>query len=269
MDGAKNRSFGGTAKSDRMPVIFVGHGSPENALGQNEYNSAWAALGKRLPRPRAILCISAHWVIRNGTAVTAGDRPKTIHDFYGFPQELYALEYPAPGSPGDAEYVRQAVRSTKVNLDYEWGLDHGTWSVLLYMYPEADIPVLQLSLNYNHPLELFYSIGKDLASLRDQGFLVMGSGNLVHNLMVLRYGGSPYPWAEEFDRTVKECISSGDHTSLIRLTDIPYASTAHPSTEHYLPLLPVLGAAGSDTPSFFNESIAMGSVSMRGVVFGL
>jgi 4,5-DOPA dioxygenase extradiol len=251
----------------RMPVIFIGHGSPENALGTNEFNTNWKRLGSSIPRPRLILCISAHWVIQEGTAVTAMKRPKTIHDFYGFPPELYALHYDAPGSAEGAELIRKIVKSIPVNPDYEWGLDHGTWSVLLHMYPEADIPVIQLSLNYNHPLPLHFRIGEELSSLREEGVLIIGSGNLVHNLMMLQRNGEPYPWALDFDRTVKDRILKRDYGSLVSLSALGDVDLAHPSTEHYLPLLYVLGAAGTDTPHFFNETFFGRSVSMRSIVF--
>ena len=252
----------------RMPVVFVGHGSPENAGAVNGFTRAWAQLGRDLPRPRLILSISAHWVIHEGTAVTAIRRPKTIHDFYGFPDELYAIGYDAPGSPEDADLIRKVIRSVRVDPDEEWGLDHGTWSVLTHMYPAADIPVVQLSLNYNHPLPLQYRIGQELSVLRDQGVLILGSGNLVHNLQKLRFGEEPYPWAAGFDRIAKELIVARDHEPLVHFTGLPDARLAHPSVEHYLPLLYVLGAAGTDTPRFFNEEFFAGSISMRGIVFG-
>jgi len=251
-----------------MPVIFAGHGSPENALGSNEYNSEWRKLGKELPRPSLILCISAHWVIHEGTAVTSMSLPRTIHDFYGFPDELYAVRYAAPGSPAGAMLVRDAVRSMQVEADYEWGLDHGAWSVLSNTYPEADIPVIQLSMNYNHPPGLHFRIGQELRPLRDRGVLILGSGNLVHNLMMLRPGAGLYSWAEDFDLTVKTLIERGDYPVLVEYSNLRYADIAHPSPEHYLPLLYTLGAAGGDTPRFFSEKIFAGSVSMRGIVFG-
>jgi len=251
-----------------MPVIFAGHGSPENALGSNEYSLEWKKLGRELPRPSLILCISAHWVIHEGTAVTAMRTPRTIHDFYGFPDELYAVRYPASGSPEGAVLVRDAVRSTEVEGDYEWGLDHGTWSVLSHMYPEADIPVIQLSLNYHHPPGLHFRIGQDLRPLRHRGVLILGSGNLVHNLMMLRPGAGPYPWAEDFDLTVKMLVERGDYPALVSYPDLRNAGIAHPTPEHYLPLLYTLGAAGNDAPRFFSEKIFAGSVSMRGIVFG-
>ena len=251
-----------------MPVIFVGHGSPENALAANAYTLEWKKIGKEIPRPALILCVSAHWVIHEGTAVTAMSRPRTIHDFYGFPDELYAVRYDAPGSPEGAILVQDAVKSTAVETDYEWGLDHGTWSVLTHMYPDADIPVIQLSLNYHHSPGLHFRIAQELQSLRERGVLIIGSGNLVHNLAMLRTGATPYPWATEFDLTVKNLIELRDYPALVSYTSLKNAGMAHPSAEHYLPLLYALGAAGEDRPYFFSETIFAGSVSMRGVFFG-
>ncbi len=252
----------------RMPVLFVGHGSPENALGPNEYNRNWKRLGEVLPKPTLILCISAHWVVDEGTAVTAMAQPGTIHDFYGFPPELYRIQYPAPGSPEGAALVQSAVRSGPVTPDTGWGLDHGTWSVLRHMYPGADIPVVQLSLNYRQPTALQYRMGTELASLRDRGVLIIGSGNCVHNLMMLRSDGKIWPWATQFDLFVRDRITEGDHQSLVRYDSYANARSAHPSSEHFLPLLYALGAAGTDPPRFFNEGMFAGSVSMRSVLFG-
>jgi len=254
--------------SGRMPVVFAGHGSPENALGNNPFSTSWKHLGMMIPKPSLILSISAHWVIQEGIAVTATDHPRTIHDFYGFPPELYRIEYPAPGSSEGAKLVQNLVRSTGIALDYEWGLDHGTWSVLRHMYPAADIPVIQLSLNYNQPLSLLFRMGKELSPLREQGVLILGSGNLVHNLMLLTMHGKPYPWAVEFDTMVKNALIARDYDALIDYTRYPISALAHPTSEHYLPLLCIIGAAGDDRPAFFNETIFAGSVSMRGVVFG-
>jgi len=253
----------------RMPVLFIGHGSPEFTLGTNEFNTVWKKLGREIPKPSAILCISAHWVIQEGLAITAMKVPKTIHDFYGFPEELYEIEYSAPGSPEFASRVQNLVQSVAVDLDYEWGLDHGTWSVLRHMYPDASIPVVQLSLNYNQPPDLHFRIGQELKKLRDHGVLIIGSGNLVHNLMMLRMGAHPYPWAVEFDEMVKQGIAKGDFDMVVRYVRSPVAHMAHPTNEHLLPLLYVLGAAGDDSPRFFTESIFAGSVSMRSVAFGL
>lgn len=255
--------------SGSMPVVFIGHGSPENALGNNPFSSSWKHLGMMIPKPSLILSISAHWVIQEGVAVTATDHPRTIHDFYGFLPELYRIEYPAPGSLEGAKLVQDLVRSTGIALDYEWGLDHGTWSVLRHMYPSADIPVIQLSLNYNQPLSLLFGMGKELSPLRERGVLILGSGNLVHNLMLLTMHAKPYPWAVEFDTMVKNNLVSRDYDALIDYTRYPLSSLAHPTSEHYLPLLCIIGAAGDDRPEFFNETIFAGSVSMRGVVFGL
>jgi 4,5-DOPA dioxygenase extradiol len=252
-----------------LPVIFVGHGSPENALGTNEYNQNWKRLGHELPRPKLILSISAHWVIHEGTAVTAMDRPRTIHDFYGFPEELYGVEYGAPGSPTGAELIQNVVRSVPVHADHEWGLDHGTWSVLTHMFPDADIPVVQFSLNYHHPPELHYEIGRQLRELRRRGVLIIGSGNLVHNLMMIRFGEKSYAWAIKFDEFVRNCIRKNDYEALVHYENQDTARLAHPTSEHYLPLLYVLGAAGNDSHQFFNEEIFAGSISMRSVVFGL
>lgn len=253
----------------RMPVAFIGHGSPENALENNPFTTRWKRLGEMIPEPALILSISAHWVIQEGTAVTAITHPRTIHDFYGFPDELYRIEYPAPGSLEGAKLVQNLVRSSSIGLDYEWGLDHGTWSVLRHMYPAADIPVVQLSLNYNQPLSILFRIGEELSLLRDRGVLILGSGNLVHNLMMLNMNAKPYPWAVEFDDIVKNNLTTGDYDSLIDYTKYHISSLAHPTSEHYLPLICVIGAAGDDRPRFFNEAIFAGSVSMRSVVFGL
>jgi 4,5-DOPA dioxygenase extradiol len=252
----------------RMPVLFIGHGSPENALGLNGYNGNWKRLGEILPKPALILCISAHWAINKGTAVTAMAKPRTIHDFYGFPPELYRIRYPAPGSPEGAAMVRSVIGSESVYPDNEWGLDHGTWSVLCHIYPEADVPVIQLSLNYEHPATLHYQRGKELAQLRDRGVLIIGSGNCVHNLMMLRSDGKTWPWATQFDAFVRDRIKAGDHESLVRYESFATARSAHPSSEHYLPLLYALGACGNDPFRFFNEGMFAGSVSMRSVIFG-
>jgi 4,5-DOPA dioxygenase extradiol len=252
-----------------MPVVFIGHGSPENALENNPFSTAWQHLATMIPKPSLILSISAHWVIQEGTAVTATRHPRTIHDFFGFPDELYRIEYPAPGSPDWPKVVQNLVRSTSIGLDYDWGLDHGTWSVCRHMYPEADIPVIQLSLNYNQPLSLLFRTGEELRPLRDRGVLILGSGNLVHNLMMMSMRAKPYPWALEFDDIAKNNLAARDYDSLIRYTKYPVSSLAHPTSEHFLPLIGAIGAAGDDPPSFFNETIFAGSVSMRCVVFGM
>jgi 4,5-DOPA dioxygenase extradiol len=268
-DMRRGKEEPGVPAHSRMPVVFIGHGSPENALGNNLFNAAWKQLAKSIPKPVLIISISAHWVIQEGTAVTATGHPRAIHDFYGFPEELYRIEYPAPGSPEGAKMIQSLVKSINIDLDYEWGLDHGSWTVLRHMYPEADIPVLQISLNYNQPVSSLFTIGKELSPLRDRGVLILGSGNLVHNLMKFSMRANPYPWAVEFDEIVKNKLLIRDYDSLIGYTRFPVSSKAHPTSEHFLPLLCVIGAAGNDQPSFFNETIFAGSVSMRCVVFGL
>ena len=198
-----------------MPALFVGHGSPMNAIEDNAWRRAWAAAARAIPRPKAVLCVSAHWETA-GVAVSASGRPETIHDFYGFPDELFAVEYPAPGDPALCETVAALVKSAPVALDPDRGLDHGAWSVLCAMYPDADVPVVQLSLATRRPAAFHYALGRELAPLRDQGILVLGSGNIVHNLGVIdfrRRGG--YDWAVRFDRAVRERILARDHAALV------------------------------------------------------
>lgn len=250
-----------------MPVIFAGHGSPMNAIEDNEYSRGWRALSASLPRPRGILCVSAHWETR-GLGVTAMQSPRTIYDFYGFPDELYARAYPAPGDPALAQEVRRLIKSGDTQLDLSWGLDHGTWSVLCQMYPQADIPVLQLSLDRNRDAAYHYRVGQELAALREQGILILGSGNIVHNLRLIQWNDTAYDWALEFDKQAADWIEAGDHTSLVEYDKAGRAAAlAINSAEHYLPLLYVLGAGGKKgQASFSNERVSMGSMSMRCVV---
>ena len=252
----------------KMPVLFIGHGSPMNIIEDNEFTRNWRKLAAQIPTPKAILCISAHW-LQEGTAETAMEKPRTIHDFYGFPPELYKVKYPASGSLSYATMIKNSIKTVSVSLDKEWGLDHGTWSVLKQMYPQADIPVLQLSLDYQLPLEKIFQIGKELSALRAKGVLIIGSGNLVHNLMRFHPNTKPYPWAVDFDNFVKSNLESGKYTQLINYNKHPTAALAHPTNDHYLPLLYVIGAAGKEKPQFFNEKIVYGSISMRCVVFGM
>jgi 4,5-DOPA dioxygenase extradiol len=251
----------------RMPVIFIGHGSPENALEENEFTRGWKDLARSLPRPAAILSVSAHW-LTEGTAVTAMAHPRTIHDFYGFPEPLYQINYPAAGSPDEAARIIKTVAGAKVHSDQEWGLDHGTWSVLVNMYPRADIPVLQLSLDYHLAPARQYRIGRELRTLRDEGILILGSGNLVHNLMAIDFRAAPYDWALEFDAFVERSLAARDDDALIQYARQKSARLAHPTSDHYLPLLYVLGATESETPRQFNQGFFAGSVSMRCAVFG-
>lgn len=252
-----------------MPVVFVGHGSPMNAIEDNEFSRAWAGAAAALPRPAAILCISAHWLTA-GVFVTGMGEPRTIHDFYGFPRELYEVRYPAPGSPELARRVQQSVVSAGVEIDELWGLDHGCWSVLRRMYPEADVPVVQVSLNRRQEGDWHYRLGQGLRLLRDEGVLIVGSGNLVHNLGMIEWGGGAFDWAERFDRLAAGLIVSGEHATLVDYRRLGAdADLSIPTNEHYLPLICALGATLPGEPvRFFAEKVTLGSISMRSVVIG-
>ncbi len=253
----------------KMPVIFVGHGSPMNAIEDNIFNSGWKQLGGELVKPKAILCISAHWVT-DSTRITAMQFPKTIHDFYGFTDELYSREYHCPGAPELAKLTTELTTVTKSELDYKWGLDHGAWSVLLPMYPNADVPVYQLSLNQNMTPKQHYELGKELVSLRNQGVLIIGSGNIVHNLRMMNSRNEVYDWANEFDTHVKSAIDKADHQSIIGYESLGVMSKySVPTSEHFLPLLYVMSLVGEgESIEYFNEGFDYGSISMRSVVFG-
>lgn len=254
-----------------MPVVFVGHGNPMNALLDNAYSRGWAALTAQLPRPRAVLCVSAHWYLP-GTAVTAMAAPRTIHDFGGFPRELFAVRYDAPGDPAFAREL-QHLAPVRVELDERRGLDHGTWSVLRHMYPAADIPVVQLSIDETQPPEFHYDLGAALRPLRESGVFIVGSGNVVHNLHAYAWGrqpAEPFDWALRFEARVRELLMQGEHAPL---TD--YASMGRdallsiPTPEHYLPLLYVLGASEpGEAVDFPVEGIDGGSVSMLSIRLG-
>jgi len=255
-----------------MPAIFLGHGNPMNALQTNSYTDAWSTMATRLRRPRAILSISAHWFIR-GTAVTAMRRPRTIHDFGGFPQALYAVQYPAPGDPELAKEVQQLLAPVEVTADQEWGLDHGTWSVLNHLFPAADVPVIQLSIDATQPAEFHYAVGGWLRPLRDEGILLIGSGNIVHDLSTYawdRHPMEPYDWAVRFESRVRESILRREHGPLIEYGSLGKdAALAAPTPEHYLPLLYILGAAAADDEITFPvEGVDGGSVSMLAVQVG-
>ena len=253
-----------------MPAIFVGHGSPMNALG-GDYARTWRELGDSLPRPKAILCVSAHWYVEE-TAITAMSQPRTIHDFYGFPKPLYDIQYPAPGDAWLVERVSDLLAPVPVRQDHDWGLDHGTWSVLMHMFPQADIPVLQLSIDLRQPPQFHYDLGRRLAELRDEGVLIVGSGDWVHNLRlaIRAQSAAPLDWADRFNETVKELIAAHDHGPLIDWMSLGQdARLSIPTDEHYLPLLYVLGAQGQDDAvRFFNDAIDLGAISMTGVVVG-
>ncbi len=258
---------------DRMPAIFLGHGNPMNALARNRYTEAWREIAEALPTPpRAVLCVSAHWHVP-GTAVTAMDAPRTIHDFGGFPRELFEFQYPAPGDGKLAEEVAQLLLPIAVALDHKWGLDHGTWSVLCHMFPDADVPVVQLSIDETLLPGAHYEIGRRLAPLRDRGVLIAGSGNLVHNLHTYAWGNQaqqPYDWALRFETQAREWIAAGNHAPLIDYEALGRDATlSAPTPEHFLPLLYVLGAQQpSDTVSFPVEGMDGGSVSMLSVRVG-
>jgi 4,5-DOPA dioxygenase extradiol len=267
-------------KSDRMPVLFLGHGSPMNAIGDNEYRRNWQALGAQFgtkqPRPQLILCISAHW-LTEGWWLTAMQQPKTIHDFGGFPQELFDEQYPAPGDPAAAQAISLLVRqreSAPLGLDVgEWGLDHGAWSVLKPMFPEADIPVIQLSMDYGRAPEEHYALAKQIKALRDRGVLIVASGNIVHNLRQMQRGATgsqAYDWALEFDQTIGGYLQQGNLDALQNFQKLgQVAKMAHPTHDHYLPLLYAAGAVDVREPMrFFNTSFQGGSISMRSVVWG-
>jgi 4,5-DOPA dioxygenase extradiol len=252
-----------------MPALFVGHGNPMNAIEDNEFSRSWQDAARQIPKPKAILCVSAHWEGRS-TQVTAMETPRTIHDFYGFPRELFEKQYPAPGSPELAERVMQLVGESNVALDHSWGLDHGTWSVLCRMYPEADVPVVQLSLNRTLDTAGHYALGQQLRQLRREGVLLVGSGNIVHNLRMIVWEDTAFDWAVEFDANIEQWILHHDHDPIIHYEKQGRAAMLSVnSAEHYLPLLYVLGAGEKDEPiSFFAEKLWGGSLSMRCVRIG-
>ncbi|GBU11824.1 4,5- DOPA-extradiol-dioxygenase [Enterobacterales bacterium] len=260
--------------SPRMPALFLGHGSPMNVLEDNTYTRAWQALGESLPRPKAIVAVSAHWFTR-GTAVTAMENPRTIHDFGGFPQALFDQRYPAPGSPALAKQLQEMLKPIDVSADTsEWGFDHGTWGVLIKMYPDADIPVVQLSIDGTQPAEYHYQIGKKLAALRDEGVMIVASGNVVHNLRMAKWEGNsePYPWANSFNQYVRDNLdwkgADKDHP-LMNFMQHDGAALSNPSVEHYLPLLYVLGAwDGEEAITTPTDGIVMSSLSMLSVQLG-
>lgn len=261
-------------QDEKMPVLFVGHGSPMNAIEDNMFSEYWTELGKTLPKPKAVLCVSAHW-LTNGTHVTAMSHPRTIHDFGGFPQALFDVDYPAPGDPELAAETSSLITQTPVGLDHEWGLDHGTWSVVRRMYPDAGIPVLQLSIDYGKPARYHYELAKELQSLRKKGVLIIGSGNMVHNLRRVAWDKMNVPdyafdWAIEMNETFKKLILAGDHMALADYEKLgPAAQLAIPTPDHYYPLMYTLALQDSkDAISFFNDRYVAGSLSMTSVKIG-
>jgi len=256
--------------TEKMPVLFLGHGSPMNAIEENEFVKGFRKVGQEIQKPNAILCISAHWETR-GTMVTAMQNPPTIHDFGGFPRELFEVQYPAPGSPELAKETKELIKSTEVGLDDKWGLDHGAWSVIKHLYPKANIPVIQMSLDYYQGPQYHYELAKQIKSLREKGVLIVGSGNLVHNLRMVDWkrlnDTYAYDWAEEANAKMKKFIKEGDHKSLINYAQQgkPF-QLAIPSPEHYLPLLYTLALKDEkDSIEFFNDKPVAGALTMTSV----
>lgn len=257
-----------------MPVLFLGHGNPMNAIQENEFVQGFRQIARTIPRPQAIVCVSAHWETR-GSLVTAMPQPKTIHDFGGFPNELYQVQYPAPGNPALADDIRKMVRSTTVDLDHDWGLDHGAWSVIKHLYPDADVPVIQLSLDYRQSPHYHYRLGKELAGLRKRGILIVGSGNMVHNLRLVDWrrideSGFGFDWALEARAKMNQFLLEGNHQALI---DYPSHGQAFryaiPTPEHYLPLLyAVAMQEKNEAIHLFNDEPIAGSLTMTSVKIG-
>lgn len=260
--------------SEKMPVLFIGHGSPMNGIENNTFSQTWQSLPKEFPKPSAIICISAHWLTR-GTYITAMDNPRTIHDFGGFPDALFNVQYPAPGNANLAKETSQLVKTTHVNLDHDWGLDHGAWTVIRHMYPDATIPVLQFSIDYHKPAAYHYALAKELAVLRSKGVLILGSGNMVHNLRMVAWDKMAVPnygfdWAIEMNELFKRKIADGDHQALINYESLnPAAKLAIPTPDHYWSLLYTLGLQQpKDEIKFFNDALVAGSLTMTSVRIG-
>ncbi len=260
--------------SPLMPLLFLGHGSPMNAIEDNQFVQGFKHIAKTIPKPNAILCISAHWYTK-GTYVTAMEHPKTIHDFGGFPKALFDVEYPAPGSPSLALETKQLIKNTEVGLDQHWGLDHGAWSVIKHLYPNADIPVVQLSIDYSQPAEYHYNLSKQLASLRKKGILIIGSGNIVHNLGLVDFANINnvdygFDWAIEAREKVNYQLLNGDFNPLLQYEKMGKAlQYAVPTPDHYLPLLYTLGLKNkNESLSLFNDHLLAGSLSMTSVHIG-
>lgn len=253
------------ADAPRMPALYFGHGSPMNAIEDTRFSREWRAIGESLPKPRAIVVISAHWALDH-LAATASDRPRTIHDFTGFPKALYDVRYPAPGNPALAQEVARLLAPLPVTMDSRWGFDHGSWSVLRHLYPSADVPVIELSVDVAESPRFQFDVGTKLAPLRERGILVMGTGNVVHNLMHVHFGASvAFDWAERFDGFVRDCVERGDAESLVAYRSHPDAALAAPDYEHFAPVLSIAGLRmDGDRASFFGEGIEAGSISMRG-----
>ena len=256
----------------KMPAIFFGHGNPMNAIQSNGWTEAWSTIGRTIPRPSAIVCVSAHWYLP-ATLVTAMEQPRTIHDFGGFPRPLYEVRYPAPGAPELVSRLQTLLAPVAVQGDLQWGLDHGTWSVLVHVFPDADVPIVQLSIDETQPAQFHYDLGRRLLPLRDEGVLVIGSGNLVHNLHTYAWGKhdpEPFDWAVRFEAFARERIQKREHQPLIDYEDLgPDAQRSAPTPDHYLPLLYILGLQQEDDAVAFPvEGVDGGSVSMLTVRIG-
>jgi 4,5-DOPA dioxygenase extradiol len=268
-----NKNSGLSDSTAKMPVLFIGHGSPMNAIEDNEFTEGWRSIGKTIPKPEAVLCISAHWETR-GTFVTAMEKPKTIHDFGGFPEKLYEVQYPAPGSPDLAMEIKSFVTNTRVGLDEKWGLDHGCWSVVKNLYPDADTPVLQISMDYYMSARQHYDLAKELQVLRNKKVLIIGSGNLVHNLGMAAWNKlndtCGYDWAIEANEKMKQYILNGDHKQLINYKSQGRSfDLAIPTPDHYLPLLYTLALQEKDdTITIFNDKPVGGSLTMTSIRIG-
>lgn len=262
-----NKITSSFSNTEKMPVLFLGHGSPMNAIEENEFVQGFRNIAGQIKKPKAILCISAHWETR-GTFVTAMSNPRTIHDFGGFPKELYEVQYPAPGSPELAKEARDLVKTTEVGLDDKWGLDHGAWSVIKHLYPGADVPVIQMSLDYYQKPQYHYDLARELGLLREKGVLIIGSGNMVHNLGLVDWRrlneSFSYEWAQEANDKMKQYILNDDHKSLINYQQLGREfQLAVPTAEHYLPLLYTLALKGkNETADFFNDKPVGGSITM-------
>lgn len=260
--------------AELMPALFMGHGSPMNGIEDNEFSKTWSELGNLLPVPKAVIVISAHWLTK-GTGITAMEFPKTIHDFGGFPEALYKVQYPAKGSPDLAEQTKKLVRMTDVHLDHDWGLDHGAWTVVRHMYPDAQIPVLQLSIDYSKDMRFHYELAKELAALRRKGILIMGSGNMVHNLRMIAWDklyedNFCFDWTFHMNQLFKELIMNDEHEKLINYMSLgKEAMMAIPTPDHYIPLLYTLGLKGKkEAVSFFNDKAVGGSITMTSLKIG-
>ena len=255
----------------QAPLLFIGHGSPMNGIEDNAFSANWENLGKQMPVPKAVLCVSAHW-FTPGTYITAMENPQTIHDFGGFPKALFDVQYPARGNPALAKETASLIKKTQVGLDHEWGLDHGSWTVIRRMYPQANIPILQLSIDYRKGPQYHYALAKELAGLRKKGVLILGSGNMVHNLRIINWQlpEAGYDWAVEINEKFKQLISDNNHAPLINYESLGQAAKLSiPTPEHYLPMLYILGLKEEkEQISFFNDKTVMGSVSMTSFKVG-